>query len=145
MMKSNIILCVTVLFTGVAFAHSGVKNATVKARMDAMSGIGTKMKVIGQMAKGVTEFDQNTARAAAAAIAKHAAQTPALFQAMEDDPESEAKAEIWTNFNDFTQQSLELENIAIELSTSIASQGDLAFAMKSLGASCQSCHKAYRE
>lgn len=145
MMKSNIILCATVLFAGAAFAHSGVKNAAVKARMDAMSGIGAEMKVIGQMAKGVTAFDQNAARAAAAAIAEHAAQTPDLFEANEDDPKSEAKAEIWTNFEDFTQMSLELESIALDLSTSIATEADLAIAMKSLGASCQSCHKAYRE
>ncbi|WP_299410601.1 cytochrome c [uncultured Roseobacter sp.] len=145
MVKSNIILCIALLFAGAAFAHSGVKNAAVKARMDAMSGIGAEMKVIGQMAKGVTQFDQNAARAAAAAIAKHAAQTPALFEAKEDDPKSEAKAEIWANFEDFKQKSLELENTALGLSTSIANKADLAIAMKSLGASCQSCHKSYRE
>lgn len=133
------------LFAGVAFAHSGVKNAAVKARMDAMSGIGAEMKVIGQMVKGVTQFDQNAARAAAAAIADHAAQTPALFEAKEDDPKSEAKAEIWANFDDFTQKSLELETIALGLSTSITNAGDLDLATKSLGANCKACHKVYRE
>lgn len=145
MMKTNIILCVAVFCAGAALAHSGVKNAAVKARMDAMSGIGAEMKVLGQMAKGVTPFDQNAARAAAAAIAEHAAQTPVLFEAEEDDPKSEAKAEIWANFDDFTQKSLELKNIALGLSMSIANEADLALAMKSLGANCQSCHKAYRE
>lgn len=144
-MKSTTLLCTAVLFAGAAFAHTGVKNANVMARMDAMSGIGAEMKVLGQMAKGVTPFDQSAARAAAAAIAKHAAETPALFEAEEDDPKSEAKAEIWTNFDDFTQKSLELEGIALGLSTSIANEADLAEAMKTLGANCQSCHKAYRE
>ncbi|WP_299755691.1 cytochrome c [uncultured Boseongicola sp.] len=145
MMRTNTILCVALLFAGAAFAHSGVKNAAVKARMDAMSGIGAEMKILGTMAKGVTVFDQTAARAAAAGIAKHAAGTPVLFEADEDDPKSEAKAEIWTNFDDFVKKSQNLEGIAAGLSTTIASEADLGIAMKSLGASCHACHKAYRE
>lgn len=145
MKRSTLILCATVLFAGAAFAHTGVKNAAVKARMDAMSGIGAEMKVLGQMAKGVTSFDQKAVQAAAASIAKLAAETPALFKANEDDPKSEAKAEIWANFDDFVKLSRDLEETASALSTSIASRADVGLAMKSLGSSCQACHKAYRE
>ncbi|NNE89300.1 MAG: cytochrome c [Silicimonas sp.] len=133
------------IFASAAIAHEGVKNAAVKARMDAMSGIGAEMKTLGQMAKGQTAFDPGAAKAAAAAIAEHAASTPALFEANADDPKSEARAEIWENFADFTAKSRELEQIATNLSTSIATEADLSAAMKSLGANCQACHKAYRE
>ncbi|MEP1611622.1 MAG: cytochrome c [Roseobacter sp.] len=145
MKRSTILLCATVLFAGAAFAHTGVKNAAVKARMDAMSGIGAEMKILGQMAKGVTTFDQKAAQAAAASIAKLAGVTPALFEANEDDPKSEAKAEIWTNFDDFVKLSRALEITATGLSASIGSKADVSLAMKSLGASCQACHKTYRE
>ena len=144
-MKTTVASCLTLALAGAALAHSGVKNATVEARMDVMSGIGTEMKTLGKMAKGETDFDQDAAQAAAAAIAKHAAATPDLFEAEEDDPKSEAKAEIWTNFDDFVEKSRELEEIAVELSTSIESEADLRLAMKSLGESCLACHKEYRE
>ncbi len=139
-------ICLSLLLIGsAAFAHSGVKNAAVKARMDAMSGIGASVEILGKMAKGEAAFDQTTARAAAAAIAGHAAETPDLFRAQEDDPKSEAKAEIWSNFADFEQKSKELEEIATALSTGISSPDDLGPALKALGANCQACHKAYRE
>ena len=130
---------------GAAFAHTGVKNAAVKARMDGMSAIAAEMKTLGQMAKGDIAFDPVTAKAAAATIAKLAAETPILFEAEEDDPKSEAKAEIWDSFADFTAKSDRLEVLALELSDSIAAERDLASAMKSLGATCQACHKDYRE
>ncbi len=129
---------------GAAFAHSGVKNAAVKARMDAMSAIAGEMKTLGQMAKGAATFDAGAARAAAAGIAKHAAETPTLFEAEEDDPKSEAKAEIWDNFADFAAKSDRLEVLALELADSIAAESDLAPAMKSLGDACQACHQDYR-
>ncbi len=145
MKRSTLILCTTVLFAGAAFAHTGVKNAAVKARMDAMSGIGAEMKILGEMAKGVTQFDQKAAQAAAASIAQLAADTPALFEANEDDPKSEAKAKIWTDFDGFVKLSRDMEALATQLSTSIVSEADVALAIKSLGASCQACHKDYRE
>ena len=145
-MKSifTIIFMVFALF-GAALAHTGVKNAAVMARMDAMSEIGAQMKTLAQMAKGVIDFDQTAARAAAATISKHAAATPELFKAQEDDPMSEAKASIWDSYDDFIKMSHDLEQVARGLSTSIENTADIGPALKSLGATCLSCHKAYRE
>jgi len=134
-----------VCMAGAVLAHAGVKNPAVMARMEAMSAIGKEMKVLGEMAKGTTSFDQAAARAAAAAIAKHAAETPALFKAREDDPKSEARPEIWEDFADFTAKSDALVTLARDLSTGFETKADLAPAMKALGAACQACHKPYRE
>ena len=128
-----------------ALAHQGVQNPTVKARMDGMSAIAENMKTLGQMSKGATEFDPAVARIAAAAIAKHAAATPGLFEANETDPKSEERSEIWSNFEDFATKATELETIAIGFSTSIDDQTDLNAAMGALGANCKSCHSVYRE
>ena len=68
------------MFAGSALAHKGVMNSSVKARMNAMSAIAEQMKTLGKMAKGVTPFDSATARLAAAEIAKHAGDTPKLFE-----------------------------------------------------------------
>lgn len=145
MIRISTIMTTAVLLAGAALAHTGVQNAAVKARMDAMSDIAADMKTLGRMSKGALAFDGEKARSAAASIALRAAQLPSLFEAPEDDPKSEAKAAIWSNFADFTEQSEALEALALQLSTSITTRNDLASAMKSLGGTCQTCHQSYRE
>ena len=145
MRRISMMVSAVALVAGAAFAHTGVKNAAVMARMDGMSQMGEAVKTLGQMAKGEIAFDAMAAKQAAAAIAKHAAETPALFEAPEDDPKSEAKAEIWENFADFTDKSVALEKLALELSEELADRSDLPAAMASLGDACSACHKAYRE
>ena len=127
-----------------AVAHQGVKNPAVKARMDGMSAIAEDIKTLGQMAKGATTFDADVARLAAASIANQASAIPELFEADETDPMTEARPEIWSNFDDFTAKANELEEIAVGLSTSIAVPADLTSAIRTLGANCQSCHTDYR-
>ncbi|MEO1538071.1 MAG: cytochrome c [Pseudomonadota bacterium] len=139
-------LCFALIFAGAAaVGHEGVKNPAVMARMNGMSAIASELKVIGEMAKGVTAFDAVQARAAAVAIAGHAAETPELFAAPESDPKSEALPAIWENFDDFTEKALELEAIAGDLSQTLNAREDLRPALQSLGENCSSCHKAYRE
>lgn len=138
-------LTLAVALAGAALAHTGVQNAAVLARMDAMKGIGEATKVLGQMAKGGVPFDADAARAAAARIAVHAAETPALFEARETDPKSEALPAIWDSFDDFTAKSIALETLAAGLATSIATPQDLTAGMAALGASCKACHSEYRQ
>ena len=145
MKRLNAFTLTAILVAGTALAHSGVKNPAVKARMDAMMAIGKETKTLGEMAKGAMPFDLKAAQTAAAAIADHAASTPGLFEANETDPKSEAKASIWVNFDDFTAKATELEVVAKDLSSSITSSDDLGSAMMALGATCKSCHAAYRE
>lgn len=144
MRRSLTTAAIALVLAGGAYAHTGVKNPAVMARMDSMSAIAAEMKTLGQMAKGAIAFNPAAAKAAAATIAKHAAETPILFEVEEDDPMSEAKPEIWDNFADFTEKSDRLTDLALELSESIVAENDLTSAMKSLGATCQSCHKDYR-
>ena len=128
-----------------ALAHSGVQNAAVKARMDGMSAIGENLKIIGLMAKGETAFDADAARSAAAEIARHASETPALFEAQEEDPKSEALPSFWENFDDFTTKANAMEKVALGLSTSIQAADDLGLAMDALGGTCKACHSQYRQ
>lgn len=144
-MKPSIpfVLAIT-LSASVVLAHGGVKNPAVMARMDGMSAIADGMKALGAMAKGAVAFDAGAADAAVATIADHAARIPALFEAEESDPKSEAKPEIWADFGDFTDKAGALTDVANGLSGAIRSQGDLGPAMKQLGAACKSCHADYR-
>lgn len=145
MKRTFVLLSLIVLAAGMATAHEGVKNPAVMARMQAMSQIGNAMKTLGQMAKGQVAFDAGAARTAADQIARFAAETPALFQAEEDDPKSEAKPEIWMNFKDFTSISEALETAAKAASADMANVSDVQSAMQSMGQTCAACHKAYRK
>ena len=145
MKQKSLVLGLSLVAATVALAHQGVQNPAVMARMNGMSAIAEHMKTLGQMSKGATAFDAEVARSAAAAIAEHAAEAPKLFEANETDPKSEARPEIWSNFEDFAAIATELETIAIGLSTSINDPADLTAAVRTLGANCQSCHSVYRE
>lgn len=136
---------ITLVFGSAAWGHSGVKNAFVKARMNAMSEIGRHTKTIGKMAKGQEAFDADTVRAAAGAITDYAAQTPELFKANETDPKSEALPAIWENYDDFVAKAEALEQVSRTLAASELTVDELAKAMAALGGACKACHARYRE
>lgn len=145
MLKATAATALALAVGTMALAHTGVQNPAVMERMEAMKSIGESMEVIGTMAKGERPFDADAADAAARAIARHAAETPALFEAREDDPESEALPAIWEDFDDFTEKALELEATAREVAGSVETQADLREAVATLGAACKACHSEYRE
>lgn len=126
-----------------ALAHDGVKNPVVKARMAAMKTIGENMKLLGGMAKGAIGFDAAAANAALDVIAGKAGEVPALFEAEEDDPKSEARAEIWFDFDDFTAKALALESAAS--SAEVSDPASLGAALGMVGGACKACHQAYKE
>jgi cytochrome c556 len=125
-----------------AVAHGGVENEVVKARMDAMKEIGSAMKVLGTMAKGAVEFDAVAAQAAVDAVADQSAMVPVLFEAQETDPMSEAKPEIWANWDDFVAKSNALN--AAATSVSITDASSIPAALGAMGGSCKDCHTDYR-
>ncbi len=144
-MRKPIITGLFILAGAAAFAHSGVQNQTVMARMEAMKSIGGAMKVLGSMAKGQADFDAGAAQTAAAAIARHSAETPALFEARETDPKSEAKPAIWADFADFTAKADALESAALEISETLTTPDELVPSVQRLGQACKACHSLYRE
>lgn len=138
-------LFVALFAASAALAHSGVSNPAVKARMHAMMQIADNTKILGAMAKGEAPFDADEARAAAAAIAAHAASVPALFMAEEHDPKSEALPAIWQEFDTFGQKSEALTLAAAEAAAAIETEADLKPALARIGGTCKSCHQDFRK
>lgn len=136
---------VAICAAGTAPAHDGVQNAAVMARMHGMKEIGSRMAVLGDMAKGKTGFDARRARDAAAALAQAAAGTPTLFEPRQSDPKSEALPAIWQSFDDFTALSGDLERSARRAATQIRDIDSLRAATGDLGGACKACHSRYRE
>lgn len=128
--------------TGGALAHSGVKSAAVKARMALMGQIKEATGTLGGMAKGAIAHDAAKAAAARAALIEHAGAIGPAFRAQESDPKSEARPEIWSDWDGFTTRAAAMEAAARALDT--GSLAGIRDGMAGLGASCGGCHKAYR-
>ena len=132
-----------VLVASAALAHSGVTNPAVMARMDAMSGIGDQMKALTAMARGEVAFDAAKVAAGMEAIAAAGAEIPALFEAPESDPESEAAAAIWVSYPEFTSRAAAMVDAA-RASAGVADEFDLEEAIQRVGVTCKSCHDSFR-
>lgn len=128
-----------------AFAHQGVQNASVKARMDGMSAMARDVEILARMAKGEMAFDGADARSAAEALSVEAARIAERFADREDDPKSEALPVIWDEFDRFAGIAEALSEDAGALAASLEGRHDLGPALREIGQGCTGCHRAYRE
>lgn len=127
---------------GMAFAEGEASDPTVKARQEIMKTIGMNTKVLGDMAGGKADFDAAAAEAAKAAMIAAAAEVAVKFEMQADDPASEAKAEIWSNWDDFVTKADALGAAAEALDPS--SLEGVRAGMGGIGGSCKGCHSLYR-
>lgn len=131
-----------ILAAGVAVAKEGVQNPVVKERMDLMGVVRVNTGILGDMAQGKADFDADKAAEAAAALAAAAAEIPQAFEANETDPVTEAKPEIWTDFETFTARSDALFKAAQGIDTS--SLDALRVGMGAVAGACKDCHTDFR-
>ncbi len=94
------------------------------------------------MAGDKAAFDAAAAEAAKAEHVAVSAEIAAKFEAQATDPESEAKPEIWTNWDDFVAKANDLNTAAAALDAS--SLDGVKAGMGAIGGACGACHKAYR-
>jgi cytochrome c556 len=135
----------TLLCLGIAtaaLAHTDVKNPAVKARMDGMTRLAAHTKALATgMKNGAPQAD---IAAAAAAMRQEAATVASLFQPLEDDPKSEARAVIWTDWSDFVARSQALMDAA-DMAERAQTPAEQGAAFRDIGAACAACHKVYRD
>jgi len=138
-------LC-AVLGTGVvASAHAASTDlpaGPIRDRHTLMEGIGKQAKIIGDAVKA-----GNTAPVAAAAeqIRTDAGKILGLFPPGSTDPKSRAKAEIWTNWADYSALVMRLQTDAGALAAAAHAQGDVKGAANTMFGACKSCHDKFRE
>ncbi len=132
-----------VLAAGVAFAKGDATDPAAKAREDVMKAIGGAMGTLGGMAKGEVAYDAAAAEAAKAAIATAAGGIAVAFETQGGaDPTSEAKPEIWANWDDFVKKADALA--AAAAAADVSSAETIGASMGALGGACKDCHTAYR-
>jgi len=136
-------LCISaLLMTGAAFAAVTATDPDVIARKDLMKTIGGAAKTLGGMASGEVAHDAAAAETAKQAMIAAAAEIEAKFTNNAADPASEAKPEVWTNWNDFLAKGKALGDAAGALD--VASAESIGAGMGAIGGACKACHTDYR-
>ncbi len=91
-----------------ALAHGGA-TGIVKERMDGMMAMSKVVKSLSAMMRGDTEYDAEAVKDGAAIIKSHAGETmTALFPDGSASHESEAKPEIWSDWESFSAYAEQL-------------------------------------
>lgn len=107
-----------------------------------MKDVGAATGTLGEMVKGEVAFDAGRAAAARAGLVEAADRVPALFEARESDPKSEALPAVWEDWDGFLAQADAMQEAARGLETGSAASLRDGFA--DLGRSCRACHEDYR-
>lgn len=141
-LKTLALTLLTLSLAGATLARADVTNPVVKERVDLMGTIRTSFAALGGMVQGRADFDADVAAEARDTLVEAAGLIPAKFEAAETDPESEASPAIWESWDDFASHASALEEAALALDTTSLDTMKAGFGP--IGASCGSCHQAYR-
>jgi cytochrome c556 len=143
-MKFIKVLAVGAVFAaGAAFAEGDRTDPNAIARSTLMKTVGMNTGILGNMAGGKEPYDAAKAEAAKAALIEAAGQIEATF--MEQgaaDPASEAKPEIWTDWDAFLVKAKALGDAAG--AADVASVETISASMGAIGGACKDCHTTYR-
>ena len=139
------------LLSGMAFAagHSG-PPAEVKARLGIMNNYSLNLGILGDMAKGTTDYNAEVAAVAAANLAAFSGTDQSLLWPADSDTMSidgtRALPKIWESMADFNAKAGDLNTAAMALAAVAGTDlAGLQGAMGGVGGACGACHKAYRE
>lgn len=132
-----------VLMSGAAYAKGDRTDPNAKARSDLMRVVGKNTGILGDMAGGKAAYDAAGAEAAKAAIVEAAGQIETAFKEQgAADPASEAKPEIWANWEDFLVDAKALGDAAGAMD--VSSVETIGAGMGALGGACKDCHTEFR-
>ncbi|MFN3578225.1 MAG: c-type cytochrome [Tabrizicola sp.] len=132
-----------VLTAGAAFAEGDRTDPNAIARSELMKLIGKNTGILGGMAKGEAAYDAAAAEGAKAALVEAAAKIEETFKDQGGaDPASEAKPEIWTNWDAFLTKAKALGDAASAMD--VASAETIGAGMGALGGTCKACHTDFR-
>jgi cytochrome c556 len=132
-----------ILAAGGAYAQEDPTDPNAIARSDLMKMVGMNTGILGNMAGGKEPFDAAKAEGAKAALIDAAAKIEATFMDQgAADPASEAKPEIWANWDDFLAKAKALGDAAGAVD--VASAETIGAGMGAIGGACKDCHTSYR-
>ncbi|MDP3198140.1 cytochrome c [Tabrizicola sp.] len=131
------------LTAGAAFAEGDRTDPNAIARSALMKVIGKNTGILGDMAGGKAPHDAAAAEGAKAALIEAAAKIEETFKEQgAADPASEAKPEIWANWDEFLADAKALGDAAGAMD--VASAETIGAGMGALGGACKDCHTDFR-
>mgnify|MGYP001434738688 CR=1 FL=1 len=98
-----------------------------------------------QMLKKQKPFELSEVKRALEQLASLSLQTPTVFEVNATDPKSEAKQNIWDEFDEFTKLSDDLAESTSELAMLVEDIDDLRPTLMKVSEGCKACHSKYRE
>lgn len=131
-----------VLSAGAAFAEEERTDPNAIARAELMQTIGKNIGIIGDMAGGKTAFDAAAAEAAKKTLVDGAAMIAAKFEKNAEDPGTEAKPDVWANWDAFIAKANGLGTAAAALD--VTSAETIGAGMAGVGGACKDCHTTFR-
>lgn len=129
-----------------ANAHTGA-TGVVKERMGHMKELAEAMKAIKAGVQAKPDIDRAAIAEAAGAIATHADRTLALFPEGSLKHPSEARPEIWQNWDAFKAANAQMKTEAEKLAEA-AKNGDrraILVQFAKTARSCAGCHEVFRK
>jgi cytochrome c556 len=117
----------------------------IKARHEAMEAVRDGMMALSAIAKKEQPFDAEVVKANAAKIAENLTKSAELFPegSGEGEVETWAKAEIWTEWEQFDEILKSTIQAAVEMQ-SVTDAEAFVPALGAIGNGCKSCHDSYR-
>lgn len=131
--------------TSTAQAHDGA-TGIIKERMKVMKFIAQNTKMIAPYAMGAQDMNFKAVEGAAEQISMAAKSVMTKFPKDSTSEESEAKPNIWENWDEFVGILNKLSSDAAKLSSMAASQQDgITQQFGAMTQNCKTCHTKFRQ
>ena len=135
---------IALVSAGAVLAHEGA-TGVVKQRMEMMKAMAAQMKALKSMVDGQTAYDPDVIAAVAEKISTHAASIAPSFPSGANQHPSEARPEIWTDWDSFKTSAEKLRAGAAALREIAANgAGPAKPSFVEMAKTCRDCHESYR-
>ena len=139
-------LCLTAVVLALTAGAAEDDEAIIGYRQKVMMANGADMGAIGDILKFKLPYEKHIA-AHARAMSINAKLIPAAFEKPVSAGKTDAKPEIWKDFDDYKKDSEKLVEASDKLAK-VAEGGDMKAVMaavKEVGSACQHCHEEFRK
>ena len=146
LMLSLLILPFTWLGMNEVNAHKGA-TGIVKERMDLMKQVGKDMKSLKAMVRGNRAYDPRLVAQISHSMQQAARQIPGQFPEGSLQHPTEARPQIWQQWDKFTNyvRQLETESARLQQIAASADRQSIQHQFRQLNKTCLGCHKSFRK
>ncbi|MCD9149317.1 c-type cytochrome [Pseudophaeobacter flagellatus] len=139
---SALALCLLMLAADLNAGSAIITDKHVRDRLTLMQGQKAALTTLGDMIAGRRTFSPAQARAARRSLISSTRKITKRFKKQRMEPNSHARPEIWSRWQDFTQRAETAQIAAKQLN--VGSLNGLRRSIPAMMQACHSCHQSYR-